>query len=285
MSDKGSTRPDRVGAGKRLVSTLMAVATLSLVAWAGFGIGQAWGEILSLSRLTFGTDDPTRTRSAPFLSLPFYSKLRIAATEALGLDFATDGQDKWIAQVVFPGVRDGFYLDIGSGDGVYQSNSKMLDDLGWDGICVDPFPANMETRTARVIEAPVDSRPGRKVSFRASGFIGGIEDHLDKTKDWPGHKGAPTVELVTTTLDEILSNASAPSYIHYLSLDIEGAEFEALRGFSFSKHTIGAITVEHNWEQPKRERIRTLLSRNGYLRVLSHRRDDYYLHATVLQPR
>jgi hypothetical protein len=73
-----------------------------------------------------------------------------------------------------------------------------------------------------------------------------------------------TVELTTTTLEEILARANAPSFIHYVNLDIEGAELAALRAFPFSKYRVGALTIEHNHEEPKRSRIKTLLESQGY---------------------
>jgi len=35
---------------------------------------------------------------------------------------------------VLPGKRDGYYVDVGSGDGVFVSNTKLLDDMGWKGV-------------------------------------------------------------------------------------------------------------------------------------------------------
>ena len=121
------------------------------------------------------------------------------------------GQDRWVAHIVFPDIRNGFYVDVGCGDGVIGSNTKIFDDLGWKGICIDPFPTNMQTRTAEVFKEVVYSEPGRQIRFRASGLIGGIVDHLDYTKDWD--KNAEIVEFTTSTLDEILSRANAPNYI------------------------------------------------------------------------
>src|SRR4249920_4273129 len=37
------------------------------------------------------------------------------------------GQDKWVSETVFPGVKNGFFLDVGSGDGTFISNSKALE--------------------------------------------------------------------------------------------------------------------------------------------------------------
>jgi hypothetical protein len=40
------------------------------------------------------------------------------------------GQDEWITGVVFPGVKHGYFVDIGSADGVIFSNTNALEDLG-----------------------------------------------------------------------------------------------------------------------------------------------------------
>jgi FkbM family methyltransferase len=259
-------------AGAVVVGVALVVAVLR--------IGQEWGRLMFLNELTFVG---ARDRSA-FDALTRQQKLTVAMRSAFTRSPFYHGgyqQDRWIASVVFPDVTDGFYVDVGAGDGVRQSNSKALDDLGWKGIAIDPFPTSMESRTATVVREVVSSRPGEKVIFRASNFAGGIEGLLQSTKGWDVHKTADAVELITTTLDEILAKAGAPPYIHYMSLDIEGAEYEALKGLSFSKYRVGAFTIEHNWEEPKRSQIRALLEREGYRNVFALVRDDFYVHSSL----
>jgi hypothetical protein len=184
-------------------------------------------------------------------------------------------QDRWIVLEVYPGLRKGFFVDLGSGNGVVNSNTKTLEDLGWDGVCIDPFPTNMSGRRCTLFTVPVDSVGGRRVRFRKAGVLGGIEALLGH---WKGAtQGAEVVELETRTLSELLTQAKAPPLIHYMSIDIEGAELEALKGLDFSRYRIGALTVEHNFEEPKRSEIRRLLERNGYRLVRSIEQDDFYL--------
>jgi hypothetical protein len=78
-------------------------------------------------------------------------------------------------------------------------------------------------------------------------------------------------------LDDILVRAGAPPYIHFMSLDVEGAELEALRGLSLDRYSIGALVVEHNYELSKQTEIRKLLSKYGYIRTHSWREDDFYV--------
>lgn len=202
--------------------------------------------------------------------------------EIVGLEkFYSDyGQDKWIARFVFPDCKDGYFVDVGAGDGIISSNTKALEDRGWKGICIDPFPTNMETRTCTLFKEVVSGSSGQTISFSGHGFQGRMGSSSEKSEH--GNTDSSAV-FSTVTLDEILKRANAPDYINYISLDIEGAELEALKGFSFSKYKVGAFTIEHNHEEPKRTQIRMLLESKGYRFVLTLYRDDCYLSEDLLR--
>jgi FkbM family methyltransferase len=189
--------------------------------------------------------------------------------------YAAGQQDMWVALAVKPGKRDGFYVDVGSADGVQNSNTYVFDRWGWKGICIDPFPTNIEKRTCQIFRQPVFSESGKKVQFRVAGENGGIVDTMNRYKD--SNSQAPLVEFITATLDEILEKAKAPRHIDYLSIDVEGAELNVLQGFSLDKYEVDALTIEHNNEPVKREAMRQLLERNGYERVRSWVVDDWYV--------
>ena len=205
--------------------------------------------------------------------------MTVAIERLLGLQktYSEKQQDLWIVLSVLPGKRDGYYVDVGAADGVKDSNTKLLDGLGWKGICIDPFPTNMSSRTCQLFRQPVFSVSGKKVSFRAAGFAGGITETLGITSVEPGVQQAPLVDFVTATLNEILDKAKAPSHIDFMSVDVEGAEYEALRGLSLDKYQVEAFAIEHNNEHPKRELIRQLLEKKGYTLVRSWYREDWYV--------
>ncbi|MGE3491890.1 MAG: FkbM family methyltransferase [Vicinamibacterales bacterium] len=208
--------------------------------------------------------------------LPFLRAAAIAWDEATGNPAYPSeiGQDKWVAEAMFPGVRDGVFLDVGSGHGQIGSNTRALEDRGWTGICVDPFPTAMEGRTCRMVTEVVSSEAGKKVMFHTHDGLGGIADTLGKWKDEASK--APAVELTTVTLGQVLDQAGAPAFIHFLSLDIEGAELDALRGIPFDKYRFGAMAIEHNEEEPKRADIIGFLETHGYRRVHTYKQDDFF---------
>jgi len=212
--------------------------------------------------------------------LPLSRAVAIAVQEALGNPpYPSEiGQDKWVAEAMFPDVRDGVFLDVGSGHGQIGSNTKALEDRGWTGICVDPFPTAMEGRDCQVIKEVVSNEAGKRVQFHTHDGLGGIADTLGKWKDEASK--APAVELTTVTLAEVLERAKAPAFIHFLSLDIEGAELDALRGLPFDKYRFGAMAIEHNEEEPKRSEIVAFLAARGYRRVHTYMQDDFFAPAT-----
>jgi FkbM family methyltransferase len=242
---------------------LLAAVVLLLVAWAAGAVGIQVGRQFERNRLC--------------CEIPRRRNLQVSWRETLGLAkfYSQIGQDKWVLETVFPGVKDGFFLDVGSADGTLLSNTKALEERGWRGLCIDPFPKNMQDRSCQMLKDVVFSETGKRVTFQASGDVGGVAETLGR---WKGEAlGAPSVELITVTLGDILERTNAPRFIHFVSLDIEGAELEALKGFPFDKYKIGAMAVEHNEEEPKRTQIEALMTRHGYRRVHSWYQDDFYL--------
>jgi hypothetical protein len=245
-----------------LASTLAVTAVLS--AAGGAVLGNRYGTAETLMSLV-GEQDVASRRGA-------------ALRHALDLErsYALYGQDLWLLQSRFPGVRDGWFVDVGSADGVAISNTKRLEEAGWSGLCIDPFPRNMSGRTCQVVAQPVDAEAGRLARFFDPGRnAGGLVSYAG----WwvPDEAKARAVEVTTTTLAEVLDRAGAPAFIHYMNVDIEGAEHAALSAFPFDRYRIGALTVEHNNVEERRARIRELLERNGYRLEWAIRDQDWYV--------
>src|SRR5471030_3263422 len=252
---------------KVFVRWTIVVALLLGCILISFYLGVQFGGIYQLQKFVY--------------ELPRAENVRASAKSLFNLQpsYGQFQQDLWVALAIGHGKKNGYYVDVGSADGVNISNTNLLDQMGWKGICIDPFPRNMQARTCQVFRQPVFSESGNKVQFRSAGDLGGIDSTLGKHKDQLA--AAPMVEFVTATLDEILEKAKAPKWIDYMNIDVEGAEYDVLRGLSLDRYNVGAFTIEHNYEVEKRESIRKLMEARDYVRVRSWEVDDWYVHRSL----
>jgi hypothetical protein len=76
--------------------------------------------------------------------------------------FAQNYQDVWFMKLAkhnnWTNVKNGFFLDIGAYNGIWCSNSKLLEiELNWGGACVDFRPHSFEDRKCMVFQNGEDS--------------------------------------------------------------------------------------------------------------------------------
>ena len=170
---------------------------------------------------------------------PVLSAAQKAGQEFLNEDWtytSTEGQDKLVIQLL-QGKRNGFFIDVGARYWNKGSNSFSLEYYyDWKGICVEPdermYTGLVVNRTCTVIcENPIDTYLNQSVYFNYQ--IGGYH-----------RTGSIGSMKVTVTLKEILSSFKLPSIIDYLSLDIEGHEYQAMLSVDLNQYTFLIISVE-----------------------------------------
>lgn len=192
-------------------------------------------------------------------------------------------QDIWVLWVLQE-KRNGFFVEFGAGDGVTNSNTHLLEkEYGWNGILAEPrktaYSNCLAQRTAMSSPYAVTNGVG-VMQFRETPI--GELSCLHGYENCDGLAGARVhgeiYPVLTTTLDGLLQYHHAPDYIDYISIDTEGNEFEVLQAYSF-KHYIQLITVEHNGQEERRQKIHSLLTSKGYIRVPGAPEiEDWYAH-------
>lgn len=203
---------------------------------------------------------------------------------------SSKGQDRWIVTKIFPGLRHGFFVEIGAGNGFIGSDSFVLEnDFGWSGICVEPNPNLFQDLTTVVrrrcicVDACIDRTPGT-IEFALAGDTSGIV--AEDTDNSVAVRGARlqrlraagmTRPMASTTIAQVLDAADAPSVIHYFSLDVEGAEERVLSSFPFDRYRVLAITVE----RPTRP-IHELLAVHGLALQRQKWHDGFYVQRELL---
>jgi FkbM family methyltransferase len=199
--------------------------------------------------------------------------------------------DRWAIEAVFPALHGGYFVEAGACGGAEGSASYVLErEFGWSGICVEPHDAYFKVlqrlRSCAKDHRCLSDRTGDTVEFLSyddDPARSGIRS-LNKNEGWAAEHGAKGVtdEKETVTLEDLLEQHGAPPTIHYLCLDVEGAERTILEPFDFDgKHHILAVSVEGG-------KCDDLLASRGYLRVRNpyQERDiDHYFIAPQLRER
>lgn len=158
--------------------------------------------------------------------------------------FPEDAEDRLKAE--FFGSHPGFFVDVGANDPQRGSQSYELERAGWTGILIEPQPdlaARLsEVRSARVFAAACSSpqNAGKTMPLYLAGMLSSLHSELVT----PGMRVLGTVEVPVRTLDDMLTEAAAPSPIDFLSIDIEGHEVEAFAGFDFARWCPRLILME-----------------------------------------
>lgn len=198
------------------------------------------------------------------------------------------GQDLAVVEF-YKGKEGGYFVEVGASDGIELSNTHLLETkYKWKGVCCEPIPLRFQKL---VINRPnsicfndaIYNKSGLSLTFtiaHAFDLLSGISEHITTHKSTVDtNKSEITVN--TLTLTDALDKANAPRFIEYLSLDTEGSELEILKSFDFSKYTFGLIDVEHNYQEPIRSDIRSLLLSKGYIYKGANQFDDMYKHSSL----
>lgn len=185
------------------------------------------------------------------------------------------GQDTWVLE---KHPTPGYYLEIGAHHPENGSNTKLLEEYGWNGLSVDPFPVGeWKTRRNPIVRHAVAASPvpARFVMAEELGGFEGLQARHIHHQFPEKFAGAVTTTIEPLTPSMLLKSYDVPREIDYLSLDVEGAEYDILSAFPFRTYSVGLITVEHNFTE-NRERIRTLLENHGFVREKQVNWDDFY---------
>lgn len=197
---------------------------------------------------------------------------------------AQHGEDRLLADR-FGGKRHGYYVEVGALDGEYLSNTYYFEHaLGWTGVLVEPNPSQAalcrKHRPASQVATFAAVAPGQEGAVTlevAEGDEGYSTLSPNRTyRRILDERSLVTVplEVEATTLDKILSQASLPS-IDFITIDVEGHEFDALRGFDLGRWHPTVVLIESATGAPS-WRISWLLFRKGYARVRRVVVNDWY---------
>ncbi len=189
------------------------------------------------------------------------------------VSYAQNGEDVMLRRAL-AGVERGFYVDVGANDPVTDSVTKAFYEAGWRGINVEPvedwFRKLVRDRPADVnLQVAAADRDGTIDLFVIAGSGLSTSDprvaeaHARALSVTPSPRRVPARTLTS------ICREHAPGDIHFLKIDVEGAEPSVLEGLDLSAIRPWILLVESTEPNSPVESAawEPLITGRGYHRV------------------
>ena len=200
----------------------------------------------------------------------------------LGTDYFSQlGQELYVLNMVFPGKKDGVFVDVGANDPIEISNTYLLEKLGWRGIAFEPQLKLCEAwKTERTTPCfpYVLGENETTVSFVESSVHGlsGVKGYAEDKIHGRVHEEGVYSTREQKRLDTVLIEHDIRN-IDFMSLDVEGYELNVLKGVDFSVIKIKCIILENDKTAYGDDEVRKFLIEKGYRFVARIHRDDVFI--------
>jgi len=166
-----------------------------------------------------------------------------------------------------------YFVEIGMVDGIRFSNTYALERRGWHGLCVEAHPhfvdmVRQHRPASTVVHAAAADVSNTNIDFYMDprGDLSSLIAHDEsEMKGKFGHwfKGYEKVRVPARTLNDMLKQANAPRFMEVVSIDIEGAELTALRGFDLNYWRPRLLILEAD-DAAQRHKLNEYLQPQGY---------------------
>jgi FkbM family methyltransferase len=171
-------------------------------------------------------------------------------------------QDRFLETNIFKGYKNGFYVDVGAHDGISLNNTLYFEkNNNWRGINIEPIKKVFEklvlNRPNNInLNCAICNNDGETEFLCNTGYtemLSGIKDNFDKrhlmrlqSENIESKSTTEIIKVQTKKLETILHENNI-SHVNYLSIDVEGAEFEVIKSINFDKVFIDVIGFENNY--------------------------------------
>jgi FkbM family methyltransferase len=174
--------------------------------------------------------------------------------------FALNNLDKKLAPYMDFG--NGLFVEAGANNGIHQSNTLYFERYkGWRGLLIEPIPnlanvcrvnrpnAIVENCALVAFNYPKDHIEMQYCNLMSvvKGGLGNPDaefDHLEAGKRFlRPQEDVYTISVPARTLSDVLDKHMIAK-IDFLSLDVEGYEYEVLKGLDFSRHRPRFMLIE-----------------------------------------
>jgi len=173
-----------------------------------------------------------------------------------------------IAFLYLQDIKKGFCMDIGANSGIGLSNTYIFEQIGWNGLCIEPQPNTYKmlkkNRKCDCYNVALSSKNNESVDFfkATANVLSGLNEGMSESHKRQASEFGKTeiIKVKTMTFDAIMANYPNVKHIDFLSLDVEGHEVPILETIDFGKYSFGFLTIERS----NPERIKEIMQKNGY---------------------
>lgn len=220
------------------------------------------------------------------------SSLPLTLPLPLPLEFYSQfNQDTFLEEHVFRGFRNGIYMDVGAHDGVTINNTLFFEKCrNWTGVNIEPilsvYNILINNRPHSLnINCAISNTDGHAEFLCNKGYtemLSGLKSFYDQRhynrlyRENAIMNSTTDTILVETKKIETICRDHDIKHIHYLSIDVEGAEFEVIKSINFDTVFIDVIGFENNYPDVGEQIIEYLILKN--YRVILKSSDIFMLH-------
>jgi FkbM family methyltransferase len=206
--------------------------------------------------------------------------------------YSQNGED-FLIDLLFDDKETGFFVEVGCIDGRRFSNTLILEERGWKGLCVEAHKDYIEllrrNRPNSIISpCAVGEKDDESVPFFANAR--GSLSTLDRSREnqfqrvyGVNFSGFVEQDVQMRRLDTLFREFGIKN-IDILSLDIEGYEIQALQGIDFSIYKPDVMLIESDSPQHEQQ-LDEILEPYGYIKSVKVSKNIFYLLNPVLVKR
>lgn len=195
--------------------------------------------------------------------------------------YSANGEDYLLWQY-FGFKKNGLYIDIGAFDGIHFSNTYSFDIQGWRGVCVEPNPiffqylAKSRPNSICLQYACVSDKTKTEANLFSEEM--GLLSTTNKTPAYESFVegrykkrglsfgGLTLVTVPAVTINEVIAQyIPKNTAIDIVSIDVEGAEMDVLKGFDVNRGNPGIIVIESNHPQQTEEIVSYMATTHQYI--------------------
>ena len=211
--------------------------------------------------------------------------------------YSQSREDIFLNQTIFKNKQNGVYIELGALDGILYSNTKFFEDsLNWSGILIEPHPDKFKklqiNRPNNFLFNNLVSCHKEPLEFRyfvdCHAAVSGVENTLsqhhfdtyfESNSEWNKSLPQNKIFIKPISLTGIVKSTGL-THIDFLSLDVEGHEYEVLKSWDFSI-PIDVILIETLGVQPEKDELcREILIKNNYNFMTKYEHNEIFVHNT-----